>query len=110
MVTKRRSKERRPLTDGCVPKKITKRVDSAAKRARNPRNESQCPNNSRMPRSEPGINDEGQQVWLKDAFTRNGERIGVGPCCLESDPCGWHQGLDRLERRGFPLSSSKYSH
>jgi len=55
-----------------------------------------------------GINDEGQQVWLKDAFTRNG--IGVGPCCLASDPCAWHHALDRVEQFGFPVISSKRRH
>jgi hypothetical protein len=56
------------------------------------------------------INDEGQQVWLKDAFARNGERIGVGPCCLESDPCAWHHALDRVDQSGFPVISSKCRH
>jgi hypothetical protein len=57
-----------------------------------------------------GINDEGQYVWLKDAFTRNGERIGVGPCCLQSDPCAWHHALDGVEQCGFPVISSKRRH
>ena len=57
-----------------------------------------------------GITDEGQQVWLKDAFTRNGERIGVGPCCLETDPCAWHHALARMEPFGFPVISSKRRH
>jgi hypothetical protein len=56
------------------------------------------------------INDEGQYVWLKDAFTRNGERIGVGPCCLASSPCAWHDALDRMEQFGFPVISSKRRH
>jgi hypothetical protein len=56
------------------------------------------------------ITDEGRHVWLKDAFTRTGERIGVGPCCLEADPCAWHDALDRVEQSAFVLISSKRRH
>jgi hypothetical protein len=33
------------------------------------------------------VNRDGQRVWVKDAFTSRGQRIGAGPCCLESEPC-----------------------
>ena len=49
------------------------------------------------------ISHEGRHVWLKDAFTSKGERIGVGACCLESAPCGWHEALGRIEQCGYPL-------
>ena len=56
-----------------------------------------------------GINDDGQEIWLKDAFSRDGQRIGVGPCCLGSDPCAWHEALEQMQR-GFPEISSKALH
>jgi hypothetical protein len=42
------------------------------------------------------VNQEGQRVWVKDAFTSKGQRVGAGPCCLESDPCRWHKSLSRV--------------
>jgi len=58
------------------------------------------------------INHDGQQVWLKDAFTSKGQRIGVATCCLESEPCEWHRALASMQqlRRGFPLTASKSCH
>jgi hypothetical protein len=53
------------------------------------------------------INHEGRNVWLKDAFTCQGKRIGVGACCLESTPCEWHEALGEIEQYGYPLISSK---
>jgi hypothetical protein len=48
------------------------------------------------------VNRDGQRVWLKEAFTSTGRRIGVGPCCLESTPCEWHEPLSRMARSGYP--------
>jgi hypothetical protein len=42
------------------------------------------------------VNHDGRRFWVKEAFTRKGQRIGAGPCCLESEPCPWHKSLSRL--------------
>jgi hypothetical protein len=52
------------------------------------------------------ISHEGKQVWLKNAFTSQGKRIGVSACCLESAPCEWHEALGRFEQCRYPLVSS----
>ena len=57
-------------------------------------------------RADTVISHEGKQIWLKDSFTSEGKRIGVSECCLESDPCEWHEALGRLEQCACPLSSS----
>jgi len=48
------------------------------------------------------VNRDGKRVWLKEAFTSTGRRIGVGPCCLESEPCPWHKSLSRADNGGHP--------
>ena len=48
------------------------------------------------------VNQEGQSVWVKDAFTSKGQRIAAGPCCLETEPCKWHKSLSRADNGGHP--------
>jgi hypothetical protein len=53
------------------------------------------------------VNPEGQRVWVKDAFSSKGERIGTGPCCLESEPCKWHKSLGGVGVGYPPISSER---
>ena len=47
------------------------------------------------------ISHNGARVWLKDAFSKNGRRIGVAACCLQSAPCMWHDTLGRIVELGI---------
>ena len=55
------------------------------------------------------VNQDGQRVWVKDAFSSKGQRIGAGPCCLESEPCPWHKSLSRADKGGHPPTLVRHS-
>ncbi len=44
---------------------------------------------------------DGTRVWLKEAFDRKGQPIGVAACCPECAPCEWHEALRRVGHRGL---------
>jgi hypothetical protein len=56
------------------------------------------------------VNGDGQRIWVKDAFTGKGQRIGAGPCCLESEPCKWHRSFSQTDNGGYPPILSKHVH
>jgi hypothetical protein len=56
------------------------------------------------------VNRDGQRVWVKDAFTSRGQRIGAGPCCLESEPCKWHKSFSQTGNVGYPPIFPKRVH